>query len=117
MFISEAWAQTAGAVSGSPMNGTILQLVLIFAIFYFFLIRPQQKKFKQHEQMLNEIKKDDKILTGGGIYAKVIKADHPLNLTVELAPNMVVEINRSTVRDVITPEVEAIAEKLENKKK
>ena len=67
--------------------------------------------------MLNEIKKGDKILTGGGIYAKVIKADHPLNLTVELAPNMVVEINRSTVRDVITPEVEAIAEKLENKKK
>ena len=118
MFINDAWAQTAGAAaSGSPMTGTIMQLVLIFAIFYFLLIRPQQKKLKQHEAMLNAIKKGDKILTGGGIYAKVIKADHPLNLTVELAPNMVVEINRATVRDVITPEVEAATINIKNTKK
>ena len=118
MFINDAWAQTAGAAaSGGPMTDTIMQLVLIFAIFYFLLIRPQQKKLKQHEAMLNAIKKGDKILTGGGIYAKVIKSDHPLNLTVELAPNMVVEINRATVRDVITPEVEAAAMNIKNTKK
>ena len=113
MFISEAWAQAAetAAPSGSA-SGVLIQLGLIFIIFYFLLIRPQQKKIKQHENMLSAIKKGDKILTGGGVYAKVLKAEDPLNLTVELAPNMVVEINRATVRDVITPEVEAAAAEL-----
>ena len=113
MFISEAWAQTAEtAASGGSVSGVLIQLGLIFVIFYFLLIRPQQKKIKQHEAMLSAIKKGDKILTGGGVYAKVLKAEDPLNLTVELAPNMVVEINRATVRDVITPEVEAAAAEL-----
>ena len=113
MFISEAWAQTAEtAASGGSVSGVLIQLGLIFVIFYFLLIRPQQKKIKQHEAMLSAIKKGDKILTGGGVYAKVLKAEAPLNLTVELAPNMVVEINRATVRDVITPEVEAAAAEL-----
>lgn len=113
MFISEAWAQTAEtAASGGSVSGVLIQLGLIFIIFYFLLIRPQQKKIKQHEAMLAAIKKGDKILTGGGVYAKVLKADDPLNLTVELAPNMVVEVNRATVRDVITPEVEAAAAEL-----
>ncbi len=113
MFISEAWAQTAEtAASGGSVSGVLIQLGLIFVIFYFLLIRPQQKKIKQHEAMLSAIKKGDKILTGGGVYAKVLKAEDPLNLTVELAPNMVVEINRATVRDVITPELEAAAAEL-----
>ena len=113
MFISEAWAQTAEtAASGGSVSGVLIQLGLIFVIFYFLLIRPQQKKIKQHEAMLSAIKKGDKILTGGGVYAKVLKAEDPLNLTGELAPNMVVEINRATVRDVITPEVEAAAAEL-----
>jgi preprotein translocase, yajC subunit len=113
MFISEAWAQTAEtAAPGGSVSGVLIQLGLIFIIFYFLLIRPQQKKIKQHETMLAAIKKGDKILTGGGVYAKVLKADDPLNLTVELAPNMVVEVNRATVRDVITPEVEAAAAEL-----
>lgn len=113
MFISEAWAQTAEtAASGGSVSGVLIQLGLIFVIFYFLLIRPQQKKIKQHEAMLSAIKKGDKILTGGGVYAKVLKAEDPLNLTVELAPNMVVEINRATIRDVITPEVEAAAAEL-----
>ena len=113
MFISEAWAQTAEtAASGGSVSGVLIQLGLIFVIFYFLLIRPQQKKIKQHEAMLSAIKKGDKILTGGEVHAKVLKAEDPLNLTVELAPNMVVEINRATVRDVITPEVEAAAAEL-----
>ena len=117
MFISEAWAQTASNASSGAMTGTIFQLVLIFAIFYFLLIRPQQKKLKQHEAMLSAIKKGDKILTGGGVYAKVIKADNPLNLTVEMAPNVIVEVNRATVRDVITPEMEAAVANLAEKNK
>lgn len=112
MFISEAFAQTAGAASSGSMTSTLIQLGLIFVIFYFLLIRPQQKKIKQHELLLKAINKGDKILTGGGIYAKVLKADDPIDLTVELAQGVVVEINRSTVRDVITAEDEkAVAAK------
>ena len=118
MFISEAWAQTAGtAAQNGSISGVLIQLGLIFVIFYFLLIRPQQKKIKQHEALLAAIKKGDKILTGGGVYAKVLKADDPLNLTVELAPNVVVEVNCATVRDVITPEVEAAAAELRKQSK
>lgn len=106
MFINEAFAQTAGAAAtGGSISSTLVQLGLIFVIFYFLLIRPQQKKIKQHELMLQAIKKGDKILTGGGIYAKVLKADDPIDLTVELADGVVVDINRSTVRDVINDEL------------
>lgn len=105
MFINEALAQTAGAAAQSgSISSTLIQLGLIFVIFYFLLIRPQQKKIKQHDLLLTSIKKGDKILTGGGIYAKVIKAEDPIDLTVELADGVVVEINRSTVRDVIDEE-------------
>ena len=76
MFISEAFAQAgdAAAAQGS-VYGTLIQLGLIFVIFYVLLIRPQQKKIKQHEAMLMAIKKGDKVITGGGIYGKVVKAE------------------------------------------
>ena len=62
MFINPAFAQaTATAATGSSMSGMIVQLVLIFAIFYILLIRPQQKKMKEHEAKLNAIKKGDTI--------------------------------------------------------
>ena len=96
MFISEAFAQAgdAAAAQGS-VYGTLIQLGLIFVIFYVLLIRPQQKKIKQHEAMLMAIKKGDKVITGGGIYGKVVKAeDGGLNVTV----------NRATIRDVVNEE-------------
>lgn len=110
MFISPAFAQAAESVAQQgSIQGTLLQLGLIFVIFYLLLIRPQQKKIKQHEVMLNAIKKGDKIITGGGIYATVIKADDVNELTVEIADGIVVNVNRGTVRDVInekaTPEM------------
>ena len=106
MFISDAFAQTAGTqVATGSMAGTIIQLALIFFIFYFLLIRPQQKKIKQHEMMVSALKKGDTIITGGGIYAKVVKADDPLDLTVEIAEGVQVVINRATVREVLTSEV------------
>ena len=87
MFISEAFAQAgdAAATQGS-VYGTLIQLGLIFVIFYVLLIRPQQKKIKQHEAMLMAIKKGDKVITGGGIYGKVVKAeDGGMELVVEIA--------------------------------
>ena len=107
MFISEAIAATGAAatVEPNPMVGFIVQLVIVFAIFYFLRIRPQQKKMKEHEDMLNAIKPKDEILTGGGIYAKVVKADDPMDLTVEIAEGVNVVINRATVREVLTAEL------------
>lgn len=103
MFISPAFAQATDAVAAqSSIGGTLLQLGLIFVIFYLLLIRPQQKRIKQHEILLNAIKKGDKVITGGGIYAKVIKADDPVELTVEIADGVIVNVNRGTIRDVVS---------------
>lgn len=104
MFIKEAMAATETATTAtqaSPMAGFLTQLILVFAIFYFILIRPQQKKMKEHEAMLNAIKPKDEILTGGGIYGKVTKADGDI-LTVEIADNVKIKVSRSSVREVVS---------------
>ena len=104
MFITEAMAATeatAPAAEVSPMTGFLIQLILVFAIFYFLLIRPQQKKMKEHENMLNAIKPKDKIITGGGIYGTVVKADADV-LMVEIANGVEIKVSRATVRDVVS---------------
>ena len=108
MFISSAFAQTAAdaASSGGSLTGVIVQLLLIFAIFYLLLIRPQQKKIKEHEAKLKAIKRGDHIVTGGGIFAKVLEIyDASDELKVEIADNVAVKIARSTVREVLDPTV------------
>ena len=106
MFISDALAQTADAaeyVSANSVSGTLIQLGLIFLIFYFLLIRPQQKKLKQHEDMLIAIKKGDKIITGGGVYATVVKAEGD-DLTVKIADGVEIKVSRLTVRETVVEE-------------
>lgn len=112
MFISEAMAQAADAVTTSSqgsLSGTLIQLGLIFVIFYVILIRPQQKRMKQHDQLLSAIKKGDRIITGGGIYGKVVKADEGQELVVEIAEGVNITVNRATVRDVVIPQEAAPA--------
>ena len=105
MFINDALAQTsATAAQQGSVFATVVQQALIFLIFYLLLIRPQQKRIKQHEALLAAIKKGDQVITGGGIFAKVINADNPLELTVEIAPNLEVRVSRASIRDVILPE-------------
>tara|TARA_B100000941_G_scaffold287774_1_gene263528 strand:- start:254 stop:556 length:303 start_codon:yes stop_codon:yes gene_type:complete len=79
---------------------SFIPLILIFIIFYFLLIRPQQKKAKEHKILLDSIKRGDQILTSGGMIGKVIKADAN-ELTVEISNNVNVRIFRSTVSDVL----------------
>lgn len=119
MFINSAFAAaeeaaTQGAASGT---GMIIQLVLIMVVFYIFLIRPQQKKMKQHEQLLQTIKKGDRIITGGGVIAKVTDASDPYELTVEIADGVVVKVFRATVRDLVNdaPKTAAAAPKATKK--
>ena len=103
MFISDAFAQTAEAanvMAAGSVSGTLVQLGLIFLIFYFLLIRPQQKKLKQHEEMLLAIKKGDKIITGGGVYATVVKAEDEV-LTVKVADGVEIKVSRMSVRETL----------------
>lgn len=101
--IAPAFAQDAAAAGGA--GGAIMQLaplVLIFGVFYFMLIRPQQKKMKEHREMLGQLKRKDRVVTSGGILGTVIKVkDGSEEVEVEIAPNVVVTVVRSTISSVI----------------
>ncbi|MCC7281169.1 MAG: preprotein translocase subunit YajC [Acetobacteraceae bacterium] len=98
--IPPAYAQDGGA-------GTIIQLlplIAIFGVFYFILIRPQQKKQKDHRTMIDALAKGDKVVTGGGIVGTVIKVDPGKEeMFIEIAPNVRVTVLRSTVSTRIDP--------------
>ena len=91
----------AQASSQQPsMLASFVPLILIFLIFYFLLIRPQQKKQKEHKILLESIKRNDEVMTSGGILGKVLKVDGD-KLSVEIAKGVNVTVFRSTVADVI----------------
>ena len=101
MFISPAYAQAGDAGGGFA---TILPLVLIFAVFYFLLIRPQQKKAKVNREMLGSISRGDRVITGGGIMGKVTRVVNDQELAVEIAEGIKVRVQRSMVAGVISKE-------------
>ncbi|ATP18057.1 MULTISPECIES: preprotein translocase subunit YajC [Sphingobium] len=103
MFITPAFAQTAGGqASGAGILVQMAPLVLIFVVFYFLLIRPQQKKMKEHKGKIDAVKKGDQVVTGGGLVGKVARVDD-IYVDIELAPNMKVKAVKSTLADVIDP--------------
>lgn len=96
-----AYAQAIPGIGGPGQMLSFLPLVLIFVIFYFLLIRPQQKKAKQHQEMLGKLKKNDEVMTSGGIYGRVMSlADNVV--TLEVAPNVRIRVNRPQISAVIT---------------
>jgi preprotein translocase subunit YajC len=108
MFIGTAFAQAAESAQAAPGGGafsSILMMVVIFAIFYFILIRPQQKKMKEHKKMVEELKKGDRIITSGGMYATVENATAN-TLTVKIAEGVKVKLTRSSVGAVVKAEEE-----------
>lgn len=116
MFISNAWAQAAAPVSaGASATGMIIQLVGILLVFYLLLIRPQQKKMKQHEDTLKAIKVGDQVVTGGGVYAKVTKIDDD-DITAEIAKGVEVQMYRYTIREVVVKD-EAVKQSKKKSKK
>ena len=82
--------------------------ILIFAIFYFLLIRPQQKKAKEHQEMLNNLKKGDKILTSGGVYGVVVGIK-PAVFEIEIAEEVRIQLAKSAVSQVLKPALEIAA--------
>ena len=94
------YAHPQAASQQPSMLASFIPLILIFLIFYFLLIRPQQKKQKEHKVLLDSIQRGDEILSSGGILGKVIKVDND-KLTVEISKGVNVTIIRSTIADVI----------------
>ena len=108
MLISPAYAQDAAgplAMLGNVQQ--FLPLVLIFGVFYFLLIRPQQQRAKEAKRMLAELKRGDRVVTGGGILGTVTKPPKPEDreIEVEIAANMRVTVLRETISSVVKPVV------------
>ncbi len=100
MLISPAYAQAAGDGGAGMLQ--LLPLVLIFVVFYFLLIRPQQKKMKTHRTMVEALKRGDKVVTGGGLLGTVTKASEGSEIQVEIADGVRVKVMRSTIQEILT---------------
>lgn len=98
-FISDALAQGADAQSGSPLE-FMLPLLLMFGIFYFLLIRPQQKKAKEHKTMIGALKKGDEVITNGGLLGKISDIDENF-LTCKIAQNVEVKIQSHAITHIL----------------
>ena len=97
--VAFAQAGPGGAVGPGPLV-SIAPIALMFVILYFLLIRPQQKRAREHETMVQNIKRNDEIITTGGIYARVHATSDKI-LTVEIAPNVKVRLERAQVSSVV----------------
>ena len=87
--------------------GAFLPLILIFAVFYILLIRPQQKKVKLHREMINNLKRGDRIITTGGIIGLITKVKDNKELNVEISENVEIELAPGMVLELyITPEIQ-----------
>jgi preprotein translocase subunit YajC len=116
MFVSEAFAQTSGAAGAGGFSLDSLQqflpLILIFVVFYFLMIRPQQKKAKAHREMVNALRRGDRVLLSGGIYGQVAKVISDAEVLVEIADKVQIRVTRGAVAEVLekTQPVSAVAE-------
>jgi preprotein translocase subunit YajC len=98
--IGTAWAQ-AGGGAAPPTLVSFLPLGLVFVVFYFLLIRPQQQKAKEHRVLLANLKKNDEIITNGGLYGRVLAMADDV-VTAEIAPNVKVRISRPQIASVVS---------------
>jgi len=103
MLISAAYAQTTG-IGILDNQGALIQflpIVLIFVVFYFLLIRPQQRKAKDHKTILDALRRGDRVVTGGGIIGTVARVESPEEVTVDIADGVRVRVLRSTISSVL----------------
>lgn len=94
-MIGTAWAQAAPS-SAPPALVSFAPLILVFVVFYFLLIRPQQQKAKEHRTMLENLKRNDEVITGGGLYGRVVALE-PKIVTLEIADNVRVRVDRPQI--------------------
>ena len=94
---------TGGAGGQGGGFGIFIPLILLFAIFYFLLIRPQQKKAKQHRELLGALKVGDKVVTNGGLHGKITGIKETV-VTVEIAPKIRVKVSRGSIAGMVAAE-------------
>lgn len=99
MFVTPAYAQAAGA-AGPSLLAQLPFFIAIFAIFYFLLIRPQQKKLKEHQAMVEAVRRGDQIVTQGGMVGKVTKVRDDGEVEVEIATGVNVRVIKHTIQTV-----------------
>ncbi len=97
-FISSAYAQEAASQSGGLIS--FLPLIVIFALFYFMLIRPQMKRAKEHRQLVSGLQKGDEIVTSGGLLGKITQIEDSF-VTVKVAQNVEIKVQRHAVASVM----------------
>jgi preprotein translocase subunit YajC len=100
MLISTAYAQGTGIFDQNALI-QFLPLILIFVVFYFLLIRPQQRKAKEQRTMLDALRRGDRVVTGGGIIGTVSRVDSAEEVTVDIAEGVRVRVLRSTITTVL----------------
>lgn len=106
MFTTIAYAQEAAAPAAGPLGmvGSLLPMILLVAVFYFLLIRPQQKRQKEHNAVLNALKAGDDIITSAGIYGRITSVEDPNTFIIELLPSGgKVKMVRSGIAGKVTP--------------
>jgi preprotein translocase subunit YajC len=115
-----AYAQTSGAAptGGGGIFGQINMLfpfIAMFAIFYFLLIRPQQKKQRELRQMLQNLKRGDRVVTSGGIYGTIVKIRNEI-IHLEIADQVRIRVNKSSISDLVS-EADRVFEEVEESRK
>ncbi len=97
-MINTAFAMGQAGAAGGQAGGltAFVPLILMFVIFYFLLIRPQQKKAKEHQNMINSLKKGDRIITSGGVHGTIVSLGDT-TVSIEIAENVKIKINRGNV--------------------
>ena len=98
MFVTPAYAQAAGGAGGA--FASFLPLILIFLIMYFLLIRPQQKKVKEHQAMVEALRRGDQVVTAGGVVGKVTKVRDDGEVEVEIASGVNIRVVKHTITQV-----------------
>ena len=101
MFATPAFAQDAAGASTSALAGSFIPLILMIGIMYFLLIRPQQRKMKEHKAMVEALRRGDQIITQGGILGKVTKVMEDGVVEVEIAEGVKIRVVKGTISQVV----------------
>ncbi|MEQ8657742.1 MAG: preprotein translocase subunit YajC [Hyphomicrobiales bacterium] len=102
MFVTPAYAQAAGAAGGGSLVMTFLPFIFIFVIMWFLIIRPQRQQMKRHKEMIANVRRNDTIVTSGGIIGKVTKVldDEANEIEVQVSDGVKIRVVRSMIQDV-----------------
>lgn len=100
MFVTEAYAQSAGGAGGADFIVSLAPFLLIFVIMYFLIIRPQRQRMKAHQSMVAALKRNDTVVTSGGLIGKITKVIDDAEVEVKFGDNQPVRVVRGTITEV-----------------